>query len=1143
MMRRNRIVTQVLMTGMALALSPSLAQAQNPFDPPTATRPQPNVMLLMDGSLTTMINGQNCRGLCHVEPGMGCGGEYDCDLYRHGETRLQLARRVLTGGWGWNTSYVSGPHGHVDGTTHAGQGPADALQSNIGVMDQYRGVRWGLMWFDGLGTRHVLDPTANNQLAQQRVIDFGINGGNEVQMNVAARPSPSLNSFAPLWRTRLTAPGGGRPFTSSGVLPWDGAANPSGCNGTGCDPGSSLNDSNARQSRALQYLHDYWHLGVSPAQWQPPASAAGLTYNGLPLFPPGAVPNDQAVLDSDPSNVLVSPGAPGCRRNISIMLLDGHGGAQRFTNNLYRHNGFTSPEAAATLARIGGAGVNNDPEKRHQVFAIRFGVGEQDAIASTNGIADRGYDGVAGGGGITAAFEAAPGGVIADLTAMYAAFAAIFSLVFDGDYNGAAPVVTLYGDRLARTQFRIQDCSGVSPTGCNIGRPGRLEWYPVNPDGSLGFALFDAGATLRSHDAAARNLFTTPSAGLGTATETNCSSAAGACASNSLSPIRISNAATGLDAQFRTSINVPNPLPPFGSVAGGSDIDFLRGVPTARFANGVMRGDTDGDNVVDNPYKLSDIANSQPVVVGAPSGIGEDIERWNAFLNAPIRRFSSMNGNGSNNQVRYRDQVIYVGGNDGFLHAILAAENTGSRSTVSGRSAQYNDLSQCATQSGPAQYDHGFCGGSELWAYSPRMLQPFWRSIRGGHYYMVDGTPVVSDVLFTKGSNNPGTVCTSVGQSGCGWEYRTVLLQCLGGGGPGCFAIDVTNPFADPPRVLWERQFTGITGRGTSTSRPQIARVRRTISGVSTPYYVGLMGGGLNESVGGNRRGTFIAVGLEDGAVFTSSTRANADFAGAPTCLDTDFDSFVDTCYIAATDATVWKVRFTNGEVEPAGSIVMQPFFSARGAVANAGLPGWGTLRAYGRVVATFDVDKRLNLFYGTGNFEDISNPNERNYFFKIRDLDPQEAPVPLTGSINNSRLADACSDARSGTFPGQSNDTGILPLAPGEKILFDPVISAGTTFFTSYVPNTNLCLPGNGALYGIDHDTCDVGIDTDGDGEPDQDRIGGLVGLPASPTVNEAAGTVITSTDRGPPNTTAARTPPPTQVPMLKLWWRRMAF
>ena len=181
---KNRI-QWILALGMVASASPALAQ--NPYDPPTSVRPPPNVMLLMDATGTTRINGSTCRGSCHVEgptPGScgGWGGEWDCNIYAAGQTRLQLARRVLTGGWGWNTA-------HVDGPGPGTNGPADAQLRTDGVMDQYK-VRWGVTWYDGIGTHLAIDPTADNLLAQKAVIDFGHPGRNEATFKTgAATPS------------------------------------------------------------------------------------------------------------------------------------------------------------------------------------------------------------------------------------------------------------------------------------------------------------------------------------------------------------------------------------------------------------------------------------------------------------------------------------------------------------------------------------------------------------------------------------------------------------------------------------------------------------------------------------------------------------------------------------------------------------------------------------------------------------------------------------------------------------------------------------------------------------------------------------------------------------------------------------------
>jgi Tfp pilus tip-associated adhesin PilY1 len=543
-----------------------------------------------------------------------------------------------------------------------------------------------------------------------------------------------------------------------------------------------------------------------------------------------------------------------------------------------------------------------------------------------------------------------------------------------------------------------------------------------------------------------------------------------------------------------------------------------------------------------------DIANSQPVVVGSPTGIGEDLDRWSAFRALPISRTMNTGwvakGTGlsvptGGLRVARRDQIVYIGGNDGLLHAFLSGIDGGT--PAPGRTSNYAFTPLCASaplSSGSVvEGTTANCVGAELWAYSPRLVQSLWDDIRSGHYYLVDGTPVVSDVLFTKNNASPSpTTCGTLHNNAvCDnlWEYRTVLLQCLGGGGPGCFALDVTNPYR--PALLWERTLpaTGSV-RTSATSRPQIIRVRRNVGGVTVPYYVGLLGGGLGESAGSTRRGTVLAVGLEDGHWYQSSSVATRDFAGAPTCLDTNGDGYTDTCYFVTTDAVVYKARFT-GTFDAAmaqganGSITLERFFDARNFI--TGLPGATTINAYARIVATFDGQRRLRLFFGTGNFEDMQNSTERNYFFQVMDTNPELSAGAWTPALNASRAVTSCGSG------------GYIQMPPGEKMVFDPLISNGVVVFTSYRPNVNPCLSGTGYLNGVTVDQCDPGIDTNGDSTPDSGLAGGArrtyTGLPVAPVINERTGGITVATDSAGvfQNQGATRRLP--APPVTKLWWR----
>jgi Tfp pilus tip-associated adhesin PilY1 len=135
-----------------------------------------------------------------------------------------------------------------------------------------------------------------------------------------------------------------------------------------------------------------------------------------------------------------------------------------------------------------------------------------------------------------------------------------------------------------------------------------------------------------------------------------------------------------------------------------------------------------------------------------------------------------------------RDQVLYAGAEDGFLHAFLA----GRRETVGGG------------------YDHLAAGsGEELWGYLPGSLlpglnfQPFDDVLEFAAVH-VDGSPLVTDLFID---------CNGDGHR----EWRTVLvatasIQTTNQGV--VFALDVTDPHV--PRLLWE---TTLPGSGLGRSR------------------------------------------------------------------------------------------------------------------------------------------------------------------------------------------------------------------------------------------------------------------------------------------------------------------------------------
>lgn len=154
--------------------------------------------------------------------------------------------------------------------------------------------------------------------------------------------------------------------------------------------------------------------------------------------------------------------------------------------------------------------------------------------------------------------------------------------------------------------------------------------------------------------------------------------------------------------------------------------------------------------------RLGDVYHSSPVVVGAPEVDRAD-EGFNTFRNRE--------------EVRTRPTVVYVGTNDGVLHAFAAEAVT--VPAANGRPART------------------LAAGEEIWGFIPPMLLPKLRSASISRQWMVDGTPVVRDVFYRREPNSDST------------DYATVLIVGMRGGGNGYIALDVTDPVA-PPKFLWQ---------------------------------------------------------------------------------------------------------------------------------------------------------------------------------------------------------------------------------------------------------------------------------------------------------------------------------------------------
>lgn len=266
---------------------------------------------------------------------------------------------------------------------------------------------------------------------------------------------------------------------------------------------------------------------------------------------------------------------------------------------------------------------------------------------------------------------------------------------------------------------------------------------------------------------------------------------------------------------------------------------------------------------------LGDIINSTPVYVGKP----------NANLYSADTSYATF----ATAQAS-RTPVVYVGANDGMLHAFKAPD-----ASVT-----------CSTS--------GADCGKELFAFMPTeamaILQqsdastnkyPYWDP-EYDHAYSVDGELTVADV-----------------KDGSTW--KTVLVGTMGRGGKTVFALDVTNPAS--PTLLWEKTASdAAVGSllGNSLGRPIIAKV-------ATGDWRVFLGNGPNSSAGTS---VLIALdvmtGANDGSIDTGIGSPNNGLSPVNvwdaygTTIPSTPDGNFDTVYAGDMSGALWKFDLVDGD-------------------------------------------------------------------------------------------------------------------------------------------------------------------------------------------------------------------------------------
>ena len=460
-------------------------------------------------------------------------------------------------------------------------------------------------------------------------------------------------------------------------------------------------------------------------------------------------------------------------------------------------------------------------------------------------------------------------------------------------------------------------------------------------------------------------------------------------------------------------------------------IDFLRGDDS-----------NDGGKYRDRKgWYLGDIIYSAPTVVGPPRSF---------FLENNYQTFKSNN--------LERSTMIYVGANDGMLHAF------------------------------------NFSDGSEAWSFVPEDIRQYLTNLtlEACHKYYVDLTATASDVYDVAWKTG--------GNDWTGW--KTVLLGGNRLGGEEYFALDITDPAADSVSILWDQVL--FSGRKSSTI-PFVGKVK-ALEGKDgeVDKWLAIITSGYDES--DSRTGMIAAVNFTDGVKETIWKQGNSQFnelatqvksgtnpyysLTSPVGVDSDNDGYLDLIYSGDTEGGLWKFYYDYNDT----------------LWKKVKLFNTGGQPITSRPTLVFDDQQNLRIFFGTGKYlvsGDKDDTTQNTYYCVIE----KKFVAKVSSNKNNGHytvapatplgpgdLADITSlrtegemsnylsgltEAEQQAFNDKKDGVGwYFDLDdpggnPGERVLEESVVVSGVSFFTSFYPNEDICgYGGNARLYAVDYKT-----------------------------------------------------------------------
>jgi type IV pilus assembly protein PilY1 len=497
---------------------------------------------------------------------------------------------------------------------------------------------------------------------------------------------------------------------------------------------------------------------------------------------------------------------------------------------------------------------------------------------------------------------------------------------------------------------------------------------------------------------------------------------------------------------------------------------------------------------------LGAIFHSTPVVVSPPQLDTSD-DAFNAWRRS--------------NPIALRPQVLYVGTNDGVLHAFATgaydAPDPAPDSTGTWRNL--ND-------------------GEELWGFVPPMVLPNLGTNRTNDQTLMDGTPVVRNVYTDR---------MHLGTTG---GYKSILVSGMRHGGRGYVALDVTNPF--DPKFLWQvtddqmGQTYGQAAIVQASFRRPIRGENRVVQGA-----IAILPGGIGsvtsdgdaDAFGCNgatapqmrQSGSLVYTTQTDPIGATTSLPHRTDvrcweptgralyivdvadgylikkislpddgripaadnvpifpspMVSTPAAFPDDTGVEATRAFITDADGVIWRLDLSADDPEPLdpeAGWTARPFhdmFHATAEPSTPAAPFIGELTYEAPILST-DIDGRTVVIVGTGDNGDFMKPAVRNRVASLTEIEVLGVPLNSIGRYKAAFNWEMLQKNTSHTT--ELNDgtvTQVDGFSQSELVTGPMVLFEGQLFFSTFIAVTDpddVCAFGRGRVHAVSYNLRDT--------------------------------------------------------------------